>query len=366
MADVLHVATRKGLFRLEPDDGGGWAIARASFVGDPVTIVLDDARDGSLYAGLNLGHFGTKLRRSTDGGASWEEIAVPAFDPVPEDADEATKQAAPSVKQLWALEGGGADRPGVLWAGTIPGALFCSDDRGASWRLVRSLWDRPERASWFGGGYDEPGIHSICVDPRDSRHLAIAVSCGGAWFTEDDGESWEVRTKGMYAEYMPPERRDDPAVQDPHLMVRCAADPDTLWVQHHNGVFSSRDNGRSWRAFDEIPPAKFGFAVAVHPGDPGTAWFVPAVKDECRVPVEAAVVVTRTRDGGERFEVLREGLPQQHAYDLVFRHALDVDGSGRRLALGSTTGSLWVSENGGDSWSQLSAHLPPIYQVRWA
>ena len=120
-----------------------------------------------------------------------------------------------------------------------------------------------------------------------------------------------------------------------------------------------------WRAFDHIPPAKFGFAVAVHPHDAKTAWFVPAVKDECRVPVDAGVVVTRTRDGGETFEELREGLPQQHAYDLVFRHALDVDESGSRLAMGSTTGSLWISEDGGDGWSLVNGHLPPIYQVRW-
>ena len=60
------------------------------------------------------------------------------------------------------------------------------------------------------------------------------------------------------------------------------------------------------------------------------------------------------------------GLPQRHAYDLVFRHALDVDETGEGLALGSTTGNLWVSEDGGDHWTPVAAHLPPIYQVRWA
>ena len=72
-----------------------------------------------------------------------------------------------------------------------------------------------------------------------------------------------------------------------------------------------------------------------------------------------------SRDGGKSCEVLREGLPQQHAYDLVYRHALDVDGSGERLALGSTTGALWVSDDGGDSFATVSAHLPPIYSVRF-
>jgi hypothetical protein len=126
------------------------------------------------------------------------------------------------------------------------------------------------------------------------------------------------------------------------------------------------DGAGSWHEIADVPPSGFGFAVAVHPQDGDTAWFVPAVKDERRIPVDGKVVVTRTRDGGRSFEVLRDGLPQEHAYDLTFRHALDIDGSGDRLAFGSTTGALWVTEDQGDQWSCVSAHLPPIFCVRFA
>ncbi len=105
--------------------------------------------------------------------------------------------------------------------------------------------------------------------------------------------------------------------------------------------------------------------MAVHPGDRDVAWFVPGVSDERRVPVDGRVVVARTRDGGRTFETLGKGLPQAHAYDLAFRHGLDVDETGDRLALGTTTGSLWVSEDQGDSWRAVSEHLPPIYCVRF-
>jgi len=64
--------------------------------------------------------------------------------------------------------------------------------------------------------------------------------------------------------------------------------------------------------------------------------------------------------------VLREGLPQENAYDLVYRHGLAVDETGDRLVMGSTTGSLWVSEDQGDSWQCLSTQLPPIDAVRFA
>src|SRR5581483_337930 len=206
------------------------------------------------------------------------------------------------------------------------------------------LWDLPERRQWVGGGAEHPGLHSLAIDPRDPRRLALGVSCGGVWRSEDDGASWRIGGRGLYAEYMPPERRLDPVIQDVHRLALCAAQPDVIWCQHHNGVFRSTDGGMSWREITAIKPSKFGFAVAAHPRDPSTAWFVPAVKDECRVPVDGRLVVATTRDGGESFEVVRDGLPDRHAYDLVYRHALDVDATGEVLAFGSTTGGLWVSE----------------------
>ncbi len=357
MSDRLLAATRKGLFQMVRRAGSSWRVDRTSFIGDPVTMVLSDPRDGTLYAALNLGHFGVKLHRSEDDGASWSEIQAPRY---PESED------GPSMKLLWSLELAGDDRPGGLWAGSIPGGLFYSADRGDSWELNQPLWDMPEREKWFGGGYDDPGIHSICVDPRDSAVVRVAVSCGGVWESRDHGRSWKVMCDGMFAAYMPPDRKHDPLIQDPHRMVQCPADPDMFYAQHHNGVFRSADSCAHWSEIPNVPPSVFGFAVAVHPKDPETAWFVPAVKDECRVPVDGKLVVARTTDGGKTFAELRNGLPQDHAYDLVFRHALDVDETGRVLAFGSTTGSLWVTEDGGDHWQSVSNHLPPIYAVRFA
>ncbi|MCH7780135.1 MAG: exo-alpha-sialidase [Acidobacteria bacterium] len=363
MSDRLYLATRKGLFTAAREGTNSWSIVSSAFVGDSVTMLLDDARDGTLYAALNLGHFGVKLHRSEDRGKTWEECAAPAFANEPTEKDG--KSDGSSVHQVWELTAGGTDQPGRLWAGTIPGGLFVSDDRGGSWSLVESLWNRPERESWFGGGYDDPGIHSICIHPEDHDHLTVGVSCGGVWVSRDGTATWEVRTQGMYATYMPPERREDPSIQDPHCLAHCPAHPEVLWVQHHNGMFRSTDGGLNWSEL-EAAPSNFGFAVVAHPDDPETAWFVPAVKDDCRVPVDGKLVVTRTRDGGKTFDVLRDGLPQEHAYDLVFRHALAIDRSGERLAFGSTTGSAWASENGGERWTTISSHLPPVYQVLFA
>lgn len=360
MSDRLFVATRKGLFTLDRT-AGTWPLPEPAFLGDPVTAVLPDARDGTLYAALNLGHFGVKMRRSKDGGKTWTEHAVPSYPPQPEGTPSATPW---KLVQVWCLEAGGADEPGVLWAGTIPGGLFRSNDGGDNWTLITSLWNHPARTEWMGGGYDAPGIHSICVDPRDSRMITVAVSTGGVWQSRDRGETWTVRASGMQAHYMPPERREDPVAQDVHRMVASPSAPATLWVQHHNGVYRSTDCALSWQEVREPALSGFGFAVAVDPHDANTAWFVPAIKDEHRIPVDGRLAVTRTRDGGRTFDVLTSGLPAP-SYDLVYRHGLAIDGTGERLAIGSTTGGLWISENRGDSWQCICAHLPPVYAVRF-
>ena len=364
MSKRILVATRKGLFVLERT-GGEWRIADVHFLGDPVSMALFDARTGTLHAALNLGHFGVKMRRSRDGGRSWDETAAPTYPEQPPAAPGAEPEAPWTLQQVWSLETGGVDRPGVLWAGTIPGGLFRSRDDGDSWELMRGLWDRPERKEWFGGGYDRPGIHSICVDPRDSDCVTLGISCGGVWQTRDGGTNWQLRASGMHADYMPAEREQDGNIQDPHRLVQCTAAPDVMWVQHHCGIYVSRDNAASWqRIFAQ--PSSFGFAVAAHPRDPATAWFVPAVKDACRVPVDGEFVVTRTRDGGNTFDVQRNGLPTDAAYDLVYRHCLDIDEDGAGLAMGSTTGSLWLSDDGGAQWRNFSSNLPPIHCVRFA
>jgi photosystem II stability/assembly factor-like uncharacterized protein len=355
MSDRMLVATRKGLHALKRNNGG-WTIARTDFPGVPVTAALSDARDGALYAMLKHGHFGVKLHRSDDNGKSWKELPAPAF---PGDV-----AGAPALFQVWTLEPGGSDENGVLWAGALPAGLFRSDDRGESWQLVSALWNVPEREKWFGGGYDDAGIHTILADPRDEARVFVAISCGGVWETRDAGKKWTLMGDGLIAAYMPPEQAGQKETQDPHRVARCAATPDTMWMQHHCGIFRSTDAGATWTPL-KLPVDDFGFAVAAHPKDPLTAWFVPAIKDEMRVPRDGSLAVTRTNDGGKTWQSFKAGLPQRDAFDLIYRHGLDVDAEGKRLAMGSTTGSLWVSDNAGEVWQLVNAHLPPVYAVRF-
>src|SRR6266480_5877722 len=249
MSDTAYVATRKGVFTVAKSNGH-WSIDRAAFLGDYASIVLPDPRDDgkTLYVALGHGHFGVKMHRSDDGGETWKAIASPAYPPVPENEPPEKDFMGGVVKKtldmVWSLEAGGS--PDELWCGTIPGALFHSSDRGESWQIVSSLWDDPKRKDWFGGGAEHPGIHSICVNPRDAKHVTVGVSCGGVWVTRDAGATWACKATGMRAEYMPPERQRDPNIQDPHRVAQCPANVDVMWAQHHNGIFRTTDGGDVW------------------------------------------------------------------------------------------------------------------------
>jgi hypothetical protein len=362
---TLLVSTRKGLFTIE-GAGAQARVAHAAFLGDNVTLTARDRRDGAWYAVLDHGHFGVKLHRSSDRGASWQEIAVPAYPPKPEgfvDKDMWGRERQWVTKGIWALAPA-LHSDGGLWCGTSPGGLFYSPDRGQSWQLMESLWNQPSRTQWNGGGTDHAALHTICVDPRDPRCVVVAVSSGGVWRSRDAGASWVPHTTGMKAGYVPPEQAEAPEFQDPHCVVQCPAAPEVFWCQHHMGIWRSQDDLASWQQL-AAEPSSFGFAVAVHPRDPQVAWFVPAHSDQKRAPISGEVVVTRTRDGGASFDVLRDGLPQQHAYDLVLRHALDIADNGDELAFGSSTGNLWVSADQGERWHTVAQHLPPIYATRY-
>jgi len=259
---------------------------------------------------------------------------------------------------------GGKQYPSKIWAGTDPGGLFVSEDEGNSFKLVESLWNHPTRKDgWFGGGRDLPGIHSIVVDPRNEDHIHIAISCAGVFETMDGGHSWEIRNKGLRAEFLP-----DPSTEvghDPHILVAAPGDPDSLWQQNHCGIFRSSDGAKSWQDIGQQEGlARFGFAITVAEDDPMQAWVAPALSDETRIAIKGSLCICRTDDGGRTWKELRNGLPQENCYDIVYRHALV--SSGNAVAFGTTTGNLFFSPDKGDSWQVINNYLPMIHSVQFA
>ena len=161
MTEQILVGTRKGFFTIARN-GSGWAVDKAELLGDPVTMVLED-HSGAIHVAQDMGHFGVKIKRSRDGGTSWEERAIPAYPEMPdgyEELDPIRKTPVKwDLKTIWSLANGHAERPNELWCGTIPGGLFRSSDGGDNWEIIESLWYHPDRKNWMGGGADFPCLH---------------------------------------------------------------------------------------------------------------------------------------------------------------------------------------------------------------
>lgn len=382
----LLVGTRKGTF-LVSKGPSGWRPQLSGHAGSGVNFAARDPHTGTLWALLGHGHWGAKLSRSKDGGATWADapqIKYPAgarhyLPPPPSETGSGEGAAVlkpATLLKLWTMEFGPGGR---VYVGTIPGGLFTSRDGGETFELNRGLWDHESRGGdlfagpgnggtkWYGTpaaeGEFAPGIHSVVTDPRDPDRVLVAISTAGVFETRDGGKTWRTRNQGLIMDYGP-NPTDEWAGHDPHAIVRCEGQPDHVWQQNHCGVFYSDDSAATWRKVSEPSAgAHFGFPVAVDPKDGRTAWLVPAKADQHRTTIDGGLFVARTQDGGRTWQQLRKGLPQEHAYDVVYRHALH--NRGDLLAFGSTTGNLYVSEDRGDHWQTVANNLPPIYSVRF-
>lgn len=357
--NAILIGTGKGLvvFRRKP---AGWGIDRVHFLGFPVAMVYVDERTNTWWAGIAHRHWGQKLHYSIDEGRNWTAAQTPVYP-----SDAVVKSGKPAtLRKVWCMAHAGRDRPGELYLGAEPGGLFHSRDGGQTFQLVEALWDHPSRQhEWFGAGRDFPFIHSIVVDPQDSDHFYIAVSCAGVFETRNGGRTWDARNQGLKATYLP-----NPEVEighDPHLVLACRAQPKVMWQQNHCGVYRSTDAGLNWQ--DVSGPDGFpyyGFALGIDHDNPDRAWVIPAISDEMRVAHDLALCVCRTEDGGRTWRALRNGLPQEHCFDIVFRHSLAVHGE--QLVFGTTTGNVFYSEDGGDHWKLLSGHLQRVDSAAWA
>ncbi len=354
--ETMMLGTRKGLLVYKKLNGE-WQPEANHFLGEPVSYAWVDTRTNTWWAALDLGHWGGKLHRSEDKGNNWQEVDAPKY---PEGLEVKDGEAA-SLKYLWAFAHGGEDNPGKLYIGTEPGGLFVSANNGDSFELVEGLWNHPSRKDqWFGGGRDNAGIHSIIVDPDDSDHIFVGISVAGVFESNDGGSTWTPRNKGLKADFLPDPNAE--VGQDPHLVITAPSDKNTMWQQNHCGVFISKDAGLNWEDVSEDNgPVGFGFAVIVDENDSNTAWVVPGVSDQSRVAVDQALCVCRTSDGGKTWQACRNGLPQNNAFDITYRHALDITGD--TLAFGTTTGNLYMSDNRGEDWTTLSNNLAMVYSL---
>lgn len=343
MSPLLLIGTTKGLVVAKIMDEQ-CTIASIHFEGMPVSMVYVDERINTWWVALSHRHWGEKLHYTNDEGKSWVECSVPSY------AGFSYRPGKPAaLKKIWTMKHAGVNRPGGLWLGTEPGGLFYTDDNGKSFHLNEGLWNHPSRlddTQWFGAGKDFPFLHSIIVNPNDSQHIYVGVSCAGVFETKDGGLSWQARNTGLIAAYLPNPKQE--VGHDPHLIQMSNKNPLILWQQNHCGIFRTVDGAKTWiDVSGKSGFPKYGFCIAIDEDDPESAWVIPAQSDEKRIPVDLKLTVCATKDGGANWHSTTNGLPGL-SFELALRHCFVKKGS--LLAFGTNNGNLYLSFDAGGSW----------------
>jgi hypothetical protein len=358
--DVLVlVGTMKGafLFRSTPARAR-WERGGPYFPGHSVYALAYDGRNGRrrLWAGPSSMHWGSVLSSSDDFGRTWTE---------PQEANvKFPEDTGLALRNIWQIRPGPPDRPHTLWAGVEPASLFESNDDGASWSLVRGLFDHPHRPRWEPGG-GGLCLHTIVPDAFDPQRMFIAISTGGVYRTDDGGKTWAARNKGVRADFLPDKHPE--FGQCVHKIVPAAKTPGRLYLQNHWGLYRTDDAGESWHDIARGVPSDFGFPIAAHPHDPDVAYIVPLESDLFRATPDGRLRVFRTRDGGKAWEPLTNGLPQKDAYETILRDSLALDAlDPAGVYFGTRSGKLYGSSDGGASWTLITDGLPPIVCVKTA
>jgi len=360
----LLVGTKKGAFVLTSDGARkNWDVSGPFFAGWEMYHLKGSPADPNrIYASQTSGWFGQVMQRSNDGGATWEAVGNKfAYEGVPGTHQWYDGTPHPwEFKRVWHVEPSLTD-PDVVYAGVEDAALFQSTDGGQNWQELKGLREHGSGSRWAPGA-GGMGLHTILLDPSNTKRMFIAISAAGAFRSDDAGASWRAINRGLRSQYIP-----DPEAEVGHCVHRIAmhpSRPNVLFMQKHWDVLRTDDSGDNWREVSGNLPTDFGFVIDVHAHEPETIYVVPIKSDSEHFPLDGQLKVFRSRSGGEEWEPLTKGLPQKDCYVNVLRDAMAVDTLDTcGIYFGTTGGQVYASSDAGDTWAPIVNSLPAVLSV---
>ncbi|MBP6701645.1 MAG: hypothetical protein KA135_10365 [Halioglobus sp.] len=384
----ILVGTRKGAFILTSDAGRKqWTVDGPLFAGWEIYHMKGSpVNPDRIFASQTSSWFGQIIQRSDDGGRTWAQpgspgaAATPAAGALPQGEsnlfafDTSAASGRPltthqwydgsqhpwEFARVWHLEPS-LDDQDTCYAGVEDAALFRTTNGGASWHELAGLRGHATGPQWMPGA-GGMCLHTILLDPLKPQRIFCAISAAGTFRSDDGGQTWKAINQGLHSEHIP-----DPTAETGHCVHRIAMHPsnsNTLFMQKHWDVMRSDDGGDSWREVSGNLPSDFGFPIAVHAHEPDTIYVIPILSDSLHYPPEGKLRVYRSRSGGEQWEALTRGLPQEHCYVNVLRDAMAVDSADPcGIYFGTTGGQVYVSNDSGDSWEAVVRDLPAVLSV---
>ena len=360
----LLVGTHKGAFVLTSDERRKqWKVDGPHFAGWDVYHVKGSPVDPDrLYAAQSRGWFGQVVQRSDDGGATWEPVG-----------NEFKYEGATNTHKwydnsdhpyeflrAWHLEPSLTD-PDTVYAGVEDAALFRTTDAGKSWEELPGLRTHPTASTWAPGA-GGLCLHTIILDKTHPDRIVTAISSAGAFRSDDAGKTWRTINKGLKSNYIP-----DPDAEVGHCVHHIAmhpSRPNVLYMQKHWDVMRSDNAGDAWHEVSGNLPTDFGFVIDVHAHEPETIYVVPIKSDSDHFVPDGKLRVYRSRTGGNEWEALTKGLPQEDCYVNVLRDAMTVDSlDSCGVYFGTTGGQVYASADSGDSWQAIVNNLPSVLSV---
>ncbi len=321
------VGTRQGIFAIARQ-GPKWQVAYQAMADKHISAIIKEPRSGMTFAGA----FHGGVHASADDGKTWQE--------------RGQGMTQSNVYSLAAQQVNGRTR---LYAGTEPAHLFVSDDLGQSWREVPSLRSVPSVPKWSFPAPPHIGhVKHIHFDPAAPETIYASIEVGGLLRSKDDGASWE-EFPGLY--------------EDVHRLMIHPSDGKFLYAVTGHGLYVSPDAGKSWeqwtRREDEIGGYPDGFVF--RPSDPQVILMTAAhdAPGTWRTTHFAGARISRSKDGGRTWEILRNGLPDRLQASI---EALCLEEAGDRCQIfaATTSGDVLYSEDLGDHWQTVVSGLPPI------
>ncbi len=384
----ILVGTRKGAFVLTSDEARkSWEIDGPHFAGWNVYHMKGSPVDPNrIYASQSEEWFGQIIQRSDDGGKTWtipgtadpeklkDEHGMPTGESnkfVYDTSEETGKPLTThqwydgtphpwEFKRVWHLEPSLED-PDTVYAGVEDAALFRSTDGAVSWQEMPGLRGHGRGDEWAPGA-GGMCLHTIVLDPSNPQRMYVAISAAGAFRSDDGGDSWRPINNGLVSDFIP-----DPTAEIGHCVHRIdmhPSQPNVLYMQKHWDVMRSEDGGDNWVEVSGDLPSDFGFPIAVHAHEPETIYVIPILSDSLHYPPEGKLRVYRSRGGGNEWEALSNGLPQEHCYVNILRDAMAVDTlDSCGIYFGTTGGQVYCSADSGDNWSAIVRDLPPVLSI---
>ncbi len=365
MSEVrVLVGTVKGAFILRSDEHRkDWTVEGPHFPGWEVYHMVGTPSDPDrMYASQSGGWFGQIIQRSNDAGKTWDAVS----NEFNYEGETGTHQWYDGTQhpweftRVWHLEPSPTD-PDSVYAGVEDAALFHTNNGGKSWKELPGL--RAVKGNLWQPGAGGMCLHTIVLSPDDPNRIVVAISAAGAFRTDDGGKTWMPINQGLQSNWELPDANADVG-HCVHSVAMHPSNPDVLFMQKHWDVMRSDNAGDLWHEVSGNLPSDFGFPIVVHAHEPETIYVVPITSDSQHFPPDGKLRVYRSRSGGNEWEALTNGLPQNDCYVNVLRNAMCVDTLDEcGVYLGTTGGQVYVSADSGDNWMPIVRDLPRVLSV---